>query len=51
MKESKKGRPKGTTTGRKIQTQICLSPEQREKLKLLGGAQWVRNQIDKAKPV
>ena len=50
----KKGRPVGSTTGRhpekwKIQTQACLTPEQRAKLKRLGGAEWVRGQIDKAK--
>lgn len=45
----KKGRPAGSTTGRKIQTQVCLTPGQRAKLKRLGGAEWVRGQIDKAK--
>ena len=29
---------------------IRMLPEQREKLQRLGGAQWVRKAIDKAKP-
>lgn len=31
--------------------QISVSPAQRDKLKRLGGADWIRNSIDKAREV
>lgn len=47
----KPGRPKGSTKGAKVYFPMKLEQTQLDKLKRLGGAKWIRNQIDKAKPV
>lgn len=45
----KRGRPAGNPNNKKIGVCICLTIEQREKMRLLGGSVWVQEQIDKAK--
>lgn len=43
------GRPAGSTKPDKKESITCrLTPEQRVKLKTLGGAEWVRRKIDEA---
>lgn len=47
-----RGRPPGTTkpkTEKTINVNTCLRPELAEKLKLLGGQEWIRQQIQKAR--
>jgi len=51
-KQNTSGRPalqKGA--GNAPVVQICMTPQQRDKLKRLGGAGWVRGKIDKAREV
>ena len=46
----KRGRPPGAVVGSMTaRIEIRMAQEQREKLEMLGGAQWLRDQIDKAK--
>lgn len=43
------GRPEGSTKpDKKKSITVRLTPEQREKLKALGGAKWIRKIIDDA---
>lgn len=42
-----RGRPKVLTTG-SVNVNLRMTPAQREKLEQLGGAAWIREQIDKA---
>mgnify|MGYP000876471207 CR=1 FL=1 len=43
------GRPEGSVKpDKKESITVRLTPEQREKLKVLGGAKWIRQKIDEA---
>lgn len=42
-----RGRPR-VMSDNSVNVNIRMTPEQREKLKALGGAQWVREQIERA---
>jgi len=44
------GRKSVQGAGKSPVLQVVVSPEQKQKVALLGGAAWVRKQIDKAKP-
>ena len=56
--ESTKRPPNDRGQGRKpikageetVTVSLRMTPAQREKLKALGGAEWVRDRIDRAKP-
>jgi len=51
-KPETRGRPalkKGA--GKAVVVQTCMTPEQRDKLKRLGGAGWIRKKIDAAREV
>ena len=43
------GRPSLSGAGKNPVLQIVMTPEQKDKVKRLGGADWVRNAIDKAR--
>jgi len=45
----KRGRPAGNPNNKKVGVCVCLTIEQREKMRSLGGSSWVQEQIDKAK--
>ena len=45
----KRGRPAIVPGSAPERVDLKLTPEQRAKLKLLGGSAWVRRQIDKAR--
>lgn len=48
MNKPRMGRPPLSPDG-SVRFDMRLSPEQRAKLEQLGGAQWIRERIDKAK--
>lgn len=45
----KRGRPAGNPNNKKVGVCVCLTIEQREKMRSLGGSSWVQAQIEKAK--
>ena len=47
--ERGQGRPSLSGAGKNPVLQVVVTPEQKAKVALLGGADWVRSMIDKAK--